>query len=226
VNIANIVGLWNRFGEHMPEKIQVYWSFRSPYSYLVTPDLLQLRNDFEIDIELKVVLPIAVRSKTAVFDTSNKNKFSYTLLDVMRRAEYLGRPISLPTPDPIVQNMETFELGSEQPYIFWLCKLGVEANRQGRGIDFAASVSRLIWGGTKNWLAAEEAGLDLAQMEKLIESYDHLKEIEQNHESLDQAGHWGVPTLVVRGEPFFGQDRIKTLEWRLEKLGLTKNALT
>jgi len=123
----------------------------------------------------------------------------------------------------------TFQVADEQPYIFWLSKLGVEANRQGKGIDFAANVSRLIWGGTKNWnqgehlkLAAEQAHLNLAQMEEVIENSDHMEELEKNHLGLAQAGHWGVPTMVVRGEPFFGQDRIKTLEWRLEKLGLGK----
>ncbi len=217
----------------MPEKIQVYWSFRSPYSYLVTPDLIRLRDKFEIDIELKVVLPIAVRSKGVVFDTENKNKLSYILLDVSRRAEFLGRPIAMPNPDPIVQNMETFQVAKEQPFIYWLCKLGVEADRQGKGVDFAANVSRLIWGGAENWnqkdhmqLAAADAGLDLDQMEKQIENSDHMEEIERNQSLLEQAGHWGVPTMVVRGEPFFGQDRIKTLEWRLKKLGLSKNRLT
>jgi len=217
----------------MPEKVQVYWSFRSPYSYLVTPDLIQLRDKFDIDIELKVVLPIVVRSKESLFNKDNKNRISYILLDVARRADYLGRPLAFPDPDPIVQDMDTFQVADEQPYIFWLSKLGVEANRQGRGVDFAANVSRLIWGGTKDWnqgehlkLAAQEAQLDLAQMKKIIESSDHMDEIEKNHVKLEQAGHWGVPTMVVRGEPFFGQDRIKTLEWRLEKLGLRKNTLT
>jgi len=213
----------------MPEKIQVYWSFRSPYSYLVTPDLIQLRDKFDVDIELKVVLPTAVRSKESLFNTDNKNRISYILMDVTRRADYLGRPLSFPNPDPIVQDMDTFQVADEQPYIFWLSKLGVEANRQGKGIDFAANVSRLIWGGTKNWnqgehlrLAAEQAHLNLAQMEEVIENSDHMEELEKNHLGLAQAGHWGVPTMVVRGEPFFGQDRIKTLEWRLEKLGLGK----
>ena len=60
----------------MSEVLQVYWLFRSPYSYLITPDLLRLRNDFEIEFELKVVLPISVRSKKHVFDVSNRNKAS------------------------------------------------------------------------------------------------------------------------------------------------------
>ncbi len=128
----------------MSEKIQAYWSFRSPISYLITPDLIRLRNEFEIDFELKVVLPIAVRSKEIVFDLNYKNKVSYILMDLSRRAEFLGLPIKFPDPDPVVQNRETYQVDDEQPHIYRLCRLGVEANRRGRGIDFAASVSRRI----------------------------------------------------------------------------------
>ncbi|CAA0121204.1 Uncharacterised protein [Halioglobus japonicus] len=28
--------------------------------------------------------------------------------------------------------------------------------------------------------------------------------------------------MVVRGEPFFGQDRVETLRWRLDQFGLAK----
>jgi 2-hydroxychromene-2-carboxylate isomerase len=52
------------------------------------------------------------------------------------------------------------------------------------------------------------------------DSYD--REIEENHKALERAGHWGVPTFVFNGEPFFGQDRIDTLRWRLEKEGLAR----
>jgi 2-hydroxychromene-2-carboxylate isomerase len=31
-----------------------------------------------------------------------------------------------------------------------------------------------------------------------------------------------VPTFVFEGEPFFGEDRIDTLRWRLGKAGLTR----
>ena len=213
----------------MAEPVDVYWSFRSPYSYLATPELLQLKEDFDVDVNLRVVLPIAVRSKAALFDPSNMKPVMYILMDSFRRAEFLGLPMAFPRPDPIVQNIQTFEVAEEQPYIFWISKLGVEAQRQGKGIEFGANVSRHIWGGTENWdkgdylmNAAAEAGLDLAQMEKAIASGNHLEEVEANQDALDKAGHWGVPTMVVRGEPFFGQDRIDTLRWRLEKLGLVR----
>jgi len=38
----------------------------------------------------------------------------------------------------------------------------------------------------------------------------------------DIAGsHGGVPNAVFRGEPFFGQDRVEMLFWRLQQNGLT-----
>jgi len=215
----------------MTETIDAYWSFRSPYSYLVTPDLLHLRETYDVDIQLRVVLPAAVRSEAGLFDISDKNKITYIIRDSLRRAEFLGLPMALPKPDPIMQDMQTFKIAEEQPYIFRLCKLGIEANRQGKGIDFAAKISRLIFGGVEGWDkgthlkdAAASIALDLDQMEAAIDGSDHLEEIEQNHAGLKIAGHWGVPTMVVRGEPFFGQDRIEILKWRLDKLGLRKSA--
>ncbi|MGH6781444.1 MAG: 2-hydroxychromene-2-carboxylate isomerase, partial [Sphingomonadaceae bacterium] len=45
-------------------------------------------------------------------------------------------------------------------------------------------------------------------------------EIAANQVALERAGHWGVPTLVFNGEPFFGQDRIDLALWRMEAAGL------
>ena len=216
----------------MPTPIDVYWSFRSPYSYLATPDMLRLREDFDVEVNLRVVLPIAVRSKAALFDPSNMKPVRYIIMDSFRRAEFLGLPIAFPRPDPIVQDLTTLQVAEEQPYIYRLSHLGVEAQRRGKGIDFAANVSALIWGGTENWDqgdhlkdAAAKAELDLADMEAAIQNSDHQDEVERNQQALDDAGHWGVPTMVVKGEPFFGQDRIKTLRWRLEKMGLSRAIL-
>ena len=82
----------------MAEPVDVYWSFRSPYSYLVTPDLLKLKQDLNVDVNLRVVLPIAVRSKSALFDPSNMKPVMYILMDSFRRAEFLGLPFAFPNP--------------------------------------------------------------------------------------------------------------------------------
>ncbi len=215
----------------MSEVIDTYWSFRSPYSYFAIPDLLQLREDYDVDIRLRVVLPLAVRASETVFDPDNLKPVLYILMDSRRRAEFLGMPFVFPPkPDPIVQNLETLQVAEEQPYIYRLCKLGVEAERRGKGLDFAAALSRLIMGGTEGWdrgdhieKMAASVGLNLQELDETIADGDHLKEIERNHEGLEAAGHWGVPTMVLRDEPFFGQDRIDTLRWRLDQYGLQKN---
>ena len=210
----------------MSEVIATYWSFRSPYSYLAIPDLLRLRQDYDVDIQLRVVLPLAVRAEQSVFDPSNVKPVRYIVMDSQRRSEFLGIPLVFPpNPDPVVQDYETFAVAKEQPHIFRLCKLGVEAQRQGKGLDFAAAVSRLIMGGTQGWdqgehlaKAVASAGLDLHEIEAATVDGDHLEEMERNHSDLEASGHWGVPTMVLRGEPFFGQDRIDTLRWRLDQL--------
>lgn len=215
----------------MPNNVDVFWSFRSPYSYLVTPDLLRLREDYGVTVSLRPVLPIALRAKAAVFDAKDKKRPQYIVMDSFRRAKFLGLPMAWPKPDPVIQNMETFEVPEEQPHIWRLSTLGVEAERRGRGIDFAFHVAALLWGRTEDWhegdhlaLAAAEAGLDLTEMDSALEQYDAKAEISKNHELLEQAGHWGVPTMVFNGEPFFGQDRIDTLRWRLDEAGLRHNS--
>lgn len=214
----------------MSESVDVFWSFRSPYSRLVTADLLQLREDYDVDVQLRVVLPLAVRNPQALFDPTNRKPPMYIARDSIRRGEMLGRPVVFPTdPDPIVQDFRTMEVAKEQPYIYRLSKLGVEANRRGRGVELADRVAALIFGGTRGWDrgdllkdAVADAGLDLDTLDAAIAEGDHLEEIERNQDALDAAGHWGVPTMVFRGEPFFGQDRIETLRWRLSRAGLER----
>jgi 2-hydroxychromene-2-carboxylate isomerase len=210
----------------MSSAVDVYFSFRSPYSYLATPGMLAIRNDFDVDVNLRVVLPIAVRAPD-FFSPENAKRGRYIMRDWPRVAEFLGMPHVWPSPDPIVQNLETFEIAKEQPYIYRLSSLGVEAQRRGRGIEFAAQVSSLLFGGTPDWhlgdhlaKASSRAGLDFAEMEQAIEGGSHLEEIEANQRQLEESGQWGVPTLVFEGEPFFGQDRIEILRWRLDQHGL------
>jgi 2-hydroxychromene-2-carboxylate isomerase len=215
----------------MSATVDLFWSFRSPYSYLAMPGALQLQQDFDVEVRFRPVLPLAVRDPS-FFSPDNVKRAKYIRIDWLRRAEMLGMPRAWPSPDPIVQDMQSYAISAVQPFIHRLTRLGVEAEKRGRGIEFAREVSALLFGGTRDWhlgdylaLAAQRAGLDLAAMDAAIAApAAHVAAIEANQQALADAGHWGVPTFVFEGEPFFGEDRIDTLRWRLGQRGLQRQS--
>ncbi len=207
----------------------LYWSFRSPYSYLGAKQYCEIGDQYDVDIVVRPVYPIAIRNPD-FFARINPLWIPYLLKDCTRIAEYRGLGFAFPSPDPIVQNMQTREISPDQPYIYWLTRLGVEAARRGRGLAFIEQVSTMIWGGeVVGWdqgdhlaQAARRSGLDLADMQAAIEGNeaDLDDEIASNQAALEAAGHWGVPCLVFEGEPLFGQDRIDMALWRMKQKGL------
>jgi 2-hydroxychromene-2-carboxylate isomerase len=216
----------------MTLEIDLYWSFRSPYSYLATPRLVELAQRYDLSVRVRPVLPIAVRI-AGFFERVNPLWPPYLLRDTLRIAQSLDLPYAWPRPDPIVQEFPSRKVAAEQPYIHRLTRLGALAAERGRGLPFLSEISRVIFGGTAGWNegthladAAARAGCDLAEMDATAarEAARLDSAIEENQNQLEQAGHWGVPTMVFRGEPFFGQDRVELLVWRLRQHGLTERA--
>ncbi len=208
-------------------EIDVFFSFRSPFSYLATPGMINLGRDYKVNLNLRAVLPLAIREPN-FFSPDNLKRARYIMIDFPRRADFLGMKKNWPNPDPIVQDLATLKIASEQPYIHRLTRLGIEAQRRGQGIEFAYEVSHLLFGGTIDWdkedhlaKASERAGLDLEAMESVLDD-SHDQDIEKNQKALEAANHWGVPTFVFEGEPFFGEDRIDTLRWRLDQKGIKR----
>jgi 2-hydroxychromene-2-carboxylate isomerase len=216
----------------MTLQADLYWSFRSPYSYLAIGRYRALTEAYDLTITLKPVYPLAIRQPD-FFERNHPNWLGYTVRDIARLSQFLGVPMAPPRPDPIVQDIATRRIAAEQLYIFRLVRLGQAAARRGRGLEFCDEAARLIWGGIQNWHegdhlaeAAERAGLDLAELDAEAETDAEAldAEIAANQEALETAGHWGVPTLVFQGEPFFGQDRIALAQWRMEQAGLKPRA--
>ena len=208
----------------------IFWSFRSPYSYLAIGRYRQLADDYDVALNVRPVYPLAIREPN-FFERNHPNWLRYTMLDMMRVSAFHNIPFGPPRPDPIVQDLATRKIAADQPYIFRLTRLGQAAARRGKSLAFCHEVAKLIWGGAQNWHegdhlkgAAERAGLDLPELDaEAASDADALDaEIADNQAALEAAGHWGVPTLVFNGEPFFGQDRIDMALWRMEQNGLTR----
>lgn len=211
--------------------VDVFWSFRSPYSYLATKRLRGLQDKWEARIRPRPVYPIAIRTPD-FFANAPDQWVGYLLKDIFRLSQYLERPIGQLQPDPVVMDMATREIAPEQPHIHRLTRLGILACEAGdeAGWAFMDEVSSVIWSG-QPWTtgtiladAAARAGLDLAALDAREQAeIDRLEvEIDINQAAQTAGGHWGVPLMVFEGEPFFGQDRIDLLEWRLEQSGIAR----
>jgi 2-hydroxychromene-2-carboxylate isomerase len=126
---------------------------------------------------------------------------------------------------PITLSVDLF-FSFRSPYSY----LALQA--EGRSLEFVHAIAPVLWDGSvAGWnegdhlaRAAAVAGFDLAAMDAaVIADADRYERIiagnEQDHAA---SGHWGVPTFVFENEPFFGQDRIDLLIWRMESKGLKR----
>ncbi|MDP9415404.1 MAG: DsbA family protein [Pseudomonadota bacterium] len=217
----------------MTLEVDFYFSFRSPYSYLAIPQVEALANEYDLRFNMRIVRPIAVRIP-GFFKRVNPLWPPYLMRDTRRIADRLGIPYAWPRPDPIVMDVASGEVPAEQPYIYRISRLGVAAEEEGQGLPFVVASSSAIWSGAvEGWQeadhlqrAAARAQLDLARLDDKIASdpahYDAV--IGANEAAQIESGHWGVPLFVFDNEPFFGQDRLEDLLWRLRQHGLTRRA--
>ena len=194
--------------------IDFYFSYRSPYSYLILPRMLKLKNEYNLDINFKIVYPLAIRMPEWF---KNKNIFFFVpfIMDFKKKAKKLNMPLNmLIKPDPIRQNTITGKISSHQPYIFDVCHMGQVMSNRGKGIEFAFELSTLIWS-VKNWnndslleKVFAEFGEDLYEVRKTAKKDESriIDEIKNNQEDQKIAGHHGVPLNVYKDKYYFGQD--------------------
>ncbi len=209
----------------------LFWSFRSPYSYFLMHKLTALERDYDVVGTIRPVYPLAVRTPE-FFETRDPLWFSYFQVDIHREAAFLGLPFRWPRPDPVKMDFATRTYPKDQPHIHRLTRMGVAAAEQGRGLQYIDEVSKVIWSGAvDDWhegdhlaAAAVRAGLDPEAMDRIVEAQaDRLHAVvEANQVAQREAGHYGVPMIAFDGEPFFGQDRFDPFKWRLEQQGLRR----
>ena len=230
--------------EQGPLEVDVFYSMRSPYSYLALFRLAYLHSNYNVNVNFKVIFPIAVRTSKSG-GSGGKSQlagrwyyFWYSQYDAARTGRYEGIPFRFANPDPIVNNV--YPAGSaqqvapikHQPYIAWLVRLAMAATLEGKALEYCLAVSPLIWGTETNlgeWPFHIETAVNSIGM-----SYDAvIKDIQANPQKYDDVwlkhqdehqmtGQGGVPTMSWNGEPFFGQDRFDQFFWRLRQNGLTK----
>jgi hypothetical protein len=75
----------------MTLSVDLFFSFRSPYSYLALPKVLKLVADYDVTVNLRPVYPLAVRVP-GFFKRTDPQFLSYVALDSRRVAEHASIP--------------------------------------------------------------------------------------------------------------------------------------
>ena len=131
----------------MTLSVDLFYSYRSPYSYLALPRIMQLVAEYDLTVNLRPVYPLAVRVP-GFFKRTNPKFLSYVALDSTRVAEHENIPYGFPRPDPIVQDRTTLEVPAHQPYIHRLTRLGAAAQIEGKSLSFTYAITKPIWDGS------------------------------------------------------------------------------
>ena len=182
-----------------PADLEVFFSFRSPYSYLALEQLAP----WPEKLTLRPVLPMLMRGFVMP-----RQKTLYIARDAKREADRLGIPFGRLC-DPLGP-------GTERALaVFHL------AQEQGRGLDFARSCARGIWSEAVDLttdegvaLVATRAGLDRDAALAATQSDTWRASCEENRTALGEMGLWGVPCFRSGDRVTWGQDRIPlVLSW-------------
>jgi 2-hydroxychromene-2-carboxylate isomerase len=192
-------------------RLDFFFSFRSPYSYLAAPRAFALPDRFDVDVAFRGVIPMAMRGQAVP-----RAKGLHTLRDVKREAVRLGMPFGR-IHDPI---------GAGAIRCLLVAQHAVDV---GREREFVLEASRGIWARAADVATdaglrpiCARAGLDWSDCTAAIEDPDLRARVDADTAALTELGHWGVPVFVFDRELFWGQDRIEDLEIALRGAGLER----
>jgi 2-hydroxychromene-2-carboxylate isomerase len=182
--------------------IELWFSFRSPYSWLVLPRIRQLARAYGAMLELRPIMPMVMRGLVVP-----RIKALYIVLDCKREAERLGLPFGRII-DPVGAGAEralavlnhAIELGLGEDF----AELGLKA---AFADGIALTEDKGLFG------VARRAGLTDAQARAALADDGWRQRVGANRAALLEAGLWGAPAFRVGGAPaHWGQDRLSMLQ--------------
>lgn len=182
-------------GAATPSADELFFSFRSPFSYLA----LEQTRTWSRAPTLRPVLPMVARGLEVP-----KTKVRYLLLDAKREAERLGIELGK-VADPLGEGVE------RAMAVFF-------AAEDQRATDFARAAMRASWAEGRDltrddvlFTLADGVGIGREATTLALQDTSWRDVAEENRRALVEAGLWGVPTFVRNGVALWGQDRIPWL---------------
>ena len=194
--------------EARSDTVEVFFSFRSPYSYIALVRIAELARRHQKELVLRPVVPLVVRGARIPLA-----KKIYIVADAAREARRHGVPFGK-IADPI-------GIGIERAMALFAW-----AKRERAEVPLTLSLMRGIWSEARSVaderelrVMVERAGLSWHRAEAHLSGEGWRSSAEANRAALYDLGLWGVPSFATGGFSTWGQDRLDYVAERLARDG-------
>ena len=195
--------------EDTRHEIKMYSDYKSPYAWLAFDPVFALEERYNVRVRW---IPFQLRLKgKGQRSEYSEYKVKYSYMDVRRCAKERGFWIRGP-----------LKIFDTRPALIG----GLFAEKQGRLMEYSREAYRLFF---LREFAADEPDavarlLTSVNMSEAAYRDYYAGAGQQDYEDCQQEATtdhiFGVPMMLFKGEPFWGQDRLSHLEKRLEEAGL------
>lgn len=180
-----------------PHSIIVFLELDDPYSYLLSLYVVDLRNRFDIDLEIYLTQALGEE-----FRPHADMLAAYAEKDCARLAQELGIPFLDKGQAPPVEHRRAL-----------IDALAGRENSPSFDADVLEAIG-LYWRGDAEGVARRVDGVELSGQGDLL--------LQRNQELLGKLGHYNSATIFYAGEWYWGVDRLHYLTDRLDELGVCK----
>ena len=198
--------------------LDIFWSVRSPYSYLAMKPLAQLREKYNIELRYQIIQPMVMRGMKI-----NPEKGLYIIKDCVRIADENNIPFGNII-DPLGEAVE--RCYSMFDY----------ARKNSKEEQYLHAFAKAVWSeGKHGYLTStlktiiNQIDLDWEEAKTELDSTNWTIETNKNRETLYKLGKWGPPTMSLsnaEGENLitvWGQDRIWLIEETIKLMQVSNN---
>ena len=191
--------------------IEAFVDYRSPYSYLLLNNLKRLGESFETTLIDVGWVMAQVKNQPS---PNCPPKAKYAFMDAARSAAHEGIPF---TPNMALLGAVR---GGALPARN-LMRAGIAAKKLGQDLPFNLVVAGALWAGTQD-LTTPEVRTQLLADHGIAQSlWDDAEAswtetaLDENNARAVEKGVFGVPTIFVDDEMYFGNDRMHMIRKKL-----------
>ena len=202
----------------MANRIELVFDFVSPNAYLVWWPLRDLvrRTGAELDVFpvfLGGMHKLTGNAPPMIRDADVKGKVEYSMLEMRRFIEKHG--------------LSKYKLHPQFPFnSITLQRMLYAADQDGRGVQFVEAMLPAIWEEGVDvtnpealGAAVQAAGFDAKDLFERSQTDEVKQGLIDNTQNAVERGAFGIPTMYVGGEMFFGKERLDQIEEELTRTG-------